>query len=452
MIANARADYVVQTALSRDTISSLLFHYLNENNIGYAFVESDNDFQNAAEAINLVIAQKEFTTIAKHLQKFCKKINFILVQNIGYETTASLVVLSHYDKQSEQFINIKINVFSDYKKHGRFYLPSKELLHNRSYVSQKNYWKLNPAYSFICNFLNVIDRERINHEQFSQLLKEWKCANTSIAQLLKRFFKGNSIEVIKKSFNEKDEDYLNTHLADLYKDLQLNIPKRVRDIIPNKLFQIKNALKPSGLMIGILGRDGCGKSTFANEMANSLGPYFNGTNVFKKFPAVIYKGEIFKKKEEYHFSKPHYHTERDSITSFMKLTLMFIEFMLGYWIKLFPLKRKSHVILYDRYFADLLADPVRNRIKGNRFFIKAFHYILPKPDLWIILDLPSEILLKRKQELTYEMAENLRQKYLELQSFLPNCVVISNESELKKTMNTASAFVFNYMNQRISAN
>jgi thymidylate kinase len=96
----------------------------------------------------------------------------------------------------------------------------------------------------------------------------------------------------------------------------------------------------------------------------------------------------------------------------------------------------------------VLADPLRYRIRGNSFFIKAFHYILPKPDLWIILDLPSDVLVQRKQELTYEMAEKLRYPYLNLQKFLQNTIVINNEQELFKSVNEASKFILNYMNKR----
>jgi thymidylate kinase len=225
----------------------------------------------------------------------------------------------------------------------------------------------------------------------------------------------------------------------------------MKSLIGNKLKLLRGTLRPSGLVVGILGRDGCGKSTFVTEMASVLNPYFGGTYTFKKFPGLLYKGEIFKKKESYDFSKPHYYKERGRIASFAKLNILLIEFLFGYWMKIFPLKVKSQLVFCDRYFIDIFADPLRYRIKGNKFVIKLFHFILPQPDLWIILDLPSDILLKRKQELTYEMAEKLRYEYLNLQNLLPNCTVINNEEEIKKTVSNASTVIFKYMQQKITA-
>lgn len=217
----------------------------------------------------------------------------------------------------------------------------------------------------------------------------------------------------------------------------------------SKCRNIKSLFNPSGLVVGILGRDGSGKSTFIEEIVPGLEPYFNGINKFKKFPSVFYKEAIFKKKEPHDNSKPHRYRERGQFASFLKLNLIFAEFMLGYWLKIFPSKAKSHLILYDRYFIDVLADPLRYRIKGNIFFIKAMHYLLPKPDCWIILDLPSDVLIKRKQELTYEMAEKLRYPYLNLQQFLQNSIVINNDQDLEKSVEEASKFILSYIPEKI---
>ncbi len=203
------------------------------------------------------------------------------------------------------------------------------------------------------------------------------------------------------------------------------------------------------MVVGILGRDGCGKSTFINEIvAGQLGRHFRKTATFKKMPAIFYKGAIFNKNEGYHFSKPHMYKERGRFASFLKLNLLLLDFLFGYWLKVFPLKLQAQLIFYDRYFVDVLADPLRYRIKGNELYIKFIHFILPKPDLWIILDLPTEVLLKRKQELNYEMAEKLRTKYLQLRSFLPNSIVINNEQEIENTVEQATLFIMDYLRKR----
>ena len=438
-----------ETAFNTNTILTLLLKYLDNNQIIYALLESTDYNTDWEKDIKLLVSGKIFKKISGHIYEFCEQNDLIPVQKLRYETTACFFVLSYFNNQQDRFVHIKVDVCCEYKIDGCFYLSSKELLHNRSYVIEKNYWRLNDTYSFLYYLIKSIDKKNFSQTQFSQLSKYWVAVNAGIVQKLKRFFSEDSITIISKCFNGKDLNYLNSNLEDLNKDLQAKVPKLIRDIISDKLRLLSGALKPSGLVVGILGRDGSGKSTFVNEMVDSLAPYFREINTFKKFPALFYKGEIFKKKEAYDFSKPHYHKERGRIASFIKLNIILIEFLFGYWLKIFPVKAKSHLVLYDRYFIDVLADPRRYRIKENKFFIKAFHYILPKPDIWIILDLPSDVLLQRKKELTYEMAEKLRYEYLNLHSFLPNSIVINNEEEIKNTVNKASTFILNYMHQRL---
>jgi hypothetical protein len=46
--------------------------------------------------------------------------------------------------------------------------------------------------------------------------------------------------------------------------------------------------------------------------------------------------------------------------------------------KYFHLKQNQSLVLCDRYFIDILADPRRYRIKWKQFFIKLYHHLLPQ--------------------------------------------------------------------------
>jgi thymidylate kinase len=450
MMTNKNIEQISNVAANRNVISEMLCRYLHDQNLNYTLIDGDGSSVFGNGNIGIVVPKNDFGFISKHISRFCQQANLILVQTLKYETTACLFVLSYYNKTGDRFIDIKVDFCSDFKVNSRLYLSSEELLYDPSYIIEKKSWQISNTSRFFYHFIKVVENLSISEEQFLQLAEWWGHIEVNPKEKLSRFFSDTNVSMIMSCFKKKDFKYLYNNVKNLQQDLHLMVHRNSADIIANRFRLIKNSVKPSGLVIGILGRDGCGKSTFVNEMAASLGTYFADTITFKKFPAIFYKGEIFKKKEEYHFSKPHYHEERGRFGSFLKLNLILLEFLLGYWIKIFPAKVKSKLVLYDRYFIDVLADPRRYRIKENKFFIKIYHRILPKPDLWIILDLPSEILLKRKQELTYEMAEKLRYEYLNLQSILPNSIVINNDEEINKTVNKASSFIFNYLHQKVA--
>jgi thymidylate kinase len=436
--------------MDKNEIFRLLLEYLDQAHIVYVLTESMNHNAGGDSVANIIVSTKDFKKINYHIKEFSKQFNIIPIQKLRYETSACLFVMCYYKQQTKKLIDFKVSFQSDYKIKGRLYLSDEELLSNRTYIIEEAKWQLNYTYSFLYHGIKSIDEKNISNKDFLQLLDCWTNDYKCIAESLKRFFTDEGIKIITDSFQGKGVAYLNTKMDYLQKDLHLKVRKRVQVVIQNKVIVLRGMLKPSGLVVGVLGRDGSGKSTFVGEMSNALGTYFKNTTTFKKCPAIFYKGAIFNKNEGYHFSKPHLYNQRNTFQSFLKLNLLLVEFMLGYWLKVFPAKAKSHLVMYDRYFTDVLADPLRYRIKDNRFFIKIIHYILPKPDLWIIIDLPSHILLQRKQELTYEMSEKLRYKYLELQHLLSNCIVINNEEEIDKTVNKATTFIFNYMQQKIA--
>jgi len=207
--------------------------------------------------------------------------------------------------------------------------------------------------------------------------------------------------------------------------------------------------KPPGLVVGVLGRDGAGKSTFLNCFAEAMSPYFTGIQKFHTFAGFIYKrGMIPRRTNNFDLTKPHKEKIRDRFTSFLKVNLFFTESFLGYWFKVRPLKSRSNLVLFDRSFVDVLADPVRYRMNISKGYVKLLFHLLPKPDVWIILDLPSDILVKRKQDLNYEMAEKLRYEYLHLQNLLTNCIVINNKNQLDETIDEATRFVLGHLDHR----
>jgi len=92
-------------------------------------------------------------------------------------------------------------------------------------------------------------------------------------------------------------------------------------------------------------------------------------------------------------------------------------------------KRRRFIVLFDRhYFPDYYAydivddgrpKPLARRIHG--FFLSR---IYPKPDLFIYLDAPAEVLLARKGEGTLEILERRRTDYLQIGKMVKHFAVV----------------------------
>jgi thymidylate kinase len=102
------------------------------------------------------------------------------------------------------------------------------------------------------------------------------------------------------------------------------------------------------------------------------------------------------------------------VLSTAKLLYYLFDFAAGYACKVWPARRRGRVIIFDRYYADLLIDPQRYRQGPALVSARAVGALIPQPDLMIILDAPAAVLQARKQEVSFNESERVRKGYLSL--------------------------------------
>ena len=170
-----------------------------------------------------------------------------------------------------------------------------------------------------------------------------------------------------------------------------------KDKILNLLRIIKRILNPTGFSIAILGPDGAGKSTVINEIMAIYLP-FRRKDYFHLKP--LYSKGISSTVED-----PHQFPPYSKLKSYIKLLYFVYQYNFG-WIKnIVPLKIKSSLVIFDRYYDDLLVDNKRYRYGASKTFAKFIRFFIPKPDLYFILTTDAKIIYKRKQEVPFAELE-----------------------------------------------
>ena len=71
-------------------------------------------------------------------------------------------------------------------------------------------------------------------------------------------------------------------------------------------------------------------------------------------------------------------------------------------------------------------------------------FFIPKPDLWILLDAPPEVIQSRKQEVSFEETEMQRKAYLKLTKNFQNCIVIDASKPLTQVVIKTSKEILNH--------
>ena len=118
--------------------------------------------------------------------------------------------------------------------------------------------------------------------------------------------------------------------------------------------------EPTGIFLVVLGPDGVGKSTLVGRLIEQLGPTFRRHRVFHFRPMLIAPQD----ETGVPTIDPHGVPPRGAIGSMARLLGLFADYWLGYLVLTRPLVARSGLVVFDRYFHDILIDSRRYRYGG----------------------------------------------------------------------------------------
>jgi thymidylate kinase len=159
------------------------------------------------------------------------------------------------------------------------------------------------------------------------------------------------------------------------------------------------------LKIVVLGPDGAGKSSVIQKLTQDLCKVGCNVKVRHLKPQIIM---VWRDNQEPVTLHPHGKPPRSALTSVAKIFTWLIE----EWYAHLFLDKQGTVLICDRYYHDLLVDPIRYRYGGPFWIARLVGRLMPQPELWLLLDAPADVLQARKQEVTWKESARQRQEYL----------------------------------------
>jgi thymidylate kinase len=179
-------------------------------------------------------------------------------------------------------------------------------------------------------------------------------------------------------------------------------------------------VRPTVPWFAVLGLDGSGKSTLILGLQERLRGVGLQSSVYHWRPEIIKRrGKTLEPVTEPHRAPP-----RHALTASVKIPLLAFDWLAGFCGPIANQRAKGSVVIFDRYHADVLADPLRYRYSAAGWWLKAALRLLPEPAAVILLDAEPEYLQLRKQETSIEAAKSIRSRYLAIIARHPNSFVI----------------------------
>jgi len=374
-----------------------------------------------------------------------------LIQHLQHETTAGYFVLARLDGDSITYLHPDSS--SDYRRSGRLWLQARTVLENRRRHAH-GFWIPSSADAFSYYLIKKLDKQSLNAEQAMELATRYaedpQACRDSLAALLPQ----EDALLLEKAltgsrdFSTVPWSIVSRQLPHLRQSLHqkaATIPwrERVNDWVAESRRLWRRWRQPTGLRIVFLGPDGSGKSTVIAALSKQLEQAFRRVEYRHLrpggLPTTTSKGTV---------TNPHAKPLRGRLGSIAKLLHFWSSYQIGGLFWLYPRYIRSTLVVFDRYYQDLLADPARYRYGASLALARKLGRWLPQPDLVFILDAPAALLQSRKQEVP--LAESVRQRdaYRELVAEFNHASIVDTSQPLHEVVSSVLKQTLEFLEQR----
>lgn len=180
------------------------------------------------------------------------------------------------------------------------------------------------------------------------------------------------------------------------------------------------------MIIAFLGADGSGKSTVINRFLDHVSDDWTEVKYVHFRPTYFVKGS----NSQETVTNPHEGASRGPVMSLLKLLLFVLEYNWAFYIHY---RKSNQLIIFDRYYYDVLADPARIKVSSPKWLIKSIGRLIPNPGLVFYFDASVETLYGRKQEVEKEVLQQILKNYLDIAEHY-SFHVVSTETSIDITL------------------
>jgi len=367
-------------------------NYLQKRSIDFCIINGYEKFydEKIDNDKDILFKKGTFNNIENILQEFCKQTGYKIVQVYHQDVYAKNFFI--VDIKNLKFLNL--DLYGELRRSDLTFFSEDEIFSNIYYY--KNLPILSPEKEFIFYVYKKLDKNDMSLNNFEHLKKLYLNSEEKCKNVTKKIFPKHH-QIIIDAFIQNNFSFLLNNRQILVSDFCSTKKLNIKQKFLNILRSIKRIIKPTGLTISFLGPDGSGKSTIIDILINHRLP-FRRKEYFHLKPIKSSK----LKNDAIVTDEPHKYPPYSKAKSYIKLLYFIWQYNYG-WVKyIISLKIKSSLIIFDRYFDDLLVDTKRYRYGSSLIIAKIARFFIPRPDIYFILTADPEVIYERKQEVPFE--------------------------------------------------
>ena len=262
---------------------------------------------------------------------------------------------------------------------------------------------------------------------------------TLLRRTVKHNFSDRHLATIQKAYRINPQEIENVLRAELPTDIVEGLQDIIKEnsiesfekhyskFYATKMFPLRFK-RPAGMDIALLAPDGGGKSTILEALKAYGVTSFAGVERKYIRPGMFKNIGQYKpnaQPEKTDNPDPHGRKPDGVLKSLVRFLIYMIDFTLGYYIKVVPLKWKRKLIVFDRYYYDYYVDMYRYHYSLPQWLPRLFGFMIPRPAITFILYASPEVIYNRKKELTFEETRRQCEKFKDMAQTLPNAQLIN---------------------------
>ena len=382
-----------------------IFKHLNEN-CEYAVLRNFEGLpeKNNSRDIDIIIERRAYKKQKKALIALIEEHGWKIITYLNSDRVVTWVC-GCVDQDSSVEI-VQLDFFFNTSLFGVRLINAKEFLVNREFNGK--IYHVNKDYEFLDKYM--YDRAvGVQYPDKYSHVKEAVNDSKVVAENLKRVFGVGTIDECDK----RSGKIMLLHAA------MRNPLATVGRFIKFEYYRIKNYLcSNTGFSIGFTGPDGSGKTTVIDTILERIAPVFKTAHKYYHFRPALFGnlGEVahsagIKKEVDRNYSDPHRGGKTGKVNSFLRLCYYSLDYIIGYFVKVKSVTRITRVVVFDRYYTDIICDSRRSRIYLSPKFLYSWGKLfIPTLNYNILLTASSETILARKRELDEEGIRTINAK------------------------------------------